>query len=244
MYETDRDPMPKEVPLCKGEINEERFMDVKHFLEAYSLNEREALVLYEVVYSGDRFYVGVDLVARKLTAHRFSESEVEKIFKTLFKPEKGHLKPYKSKKEVLCSRPDDYGLDAARVMRNNCYTTILPLYAELEKEYNEKAKRRFSNPAGWYPPRRVESWDSNGESISIDILDLKASDEISHTVKDEIIYGTIVSLEIKCKICGTINPIKIEFTNQTFWGFEFQINCTGCPGRYQITKDLRTYKLR
>ena len=235
--------MPKFVPLCEGEINEKRFFALRSFLEAYSLSDREALVVYEVIYSGARHYVGADLIARKLSVHGFSQSEVEDVFKTLFQPSKGHLKPYPSKKEVLCCMPDNYGIDAARVMRNSCFTTILPEYKKLEQEYIERSSRIYTNPFEWYPPRKVNSWDSNGEDMTIQILELVASDEVSHRIGDEIIYGTIARLEIKCKICGHLLNKNIEFTNQTFWGFEFQVSCPVCQPTYKITKDLRAYEI-
>jgi hypothetical protein len=236
--------MPKVISFCDNEITEDFFLEVHDFLEGYSLSARSALVLFEVANSltSKRRYIGADLISRKLRAYNFSEVEVEEIFKNLMHPTKELLRIYPSKKEVLCCKLSGYGADVVALMKENCYSTLLTKYDEIHNEFSKSKKRKYANPDGWKPMMKKKAWNENGESMNITILDLKASNNVSHESLGIITYGTIASLELECIECRHKNVVEINFDFSNFWNFPFVTKCMGCGQIFQITKDTRIFK--
>jgi len=232
--------LSREVPLCEGEISKEYYIEAKNFLEAFTLTPREALTMLEVFNSRGRHYIGADQVARKLSAYNFSEQEVTEIFKTLSSPPKNHLRIYPSKKEVLCCMPDDFGVDAAKIINEKCYSTIFPYFDTLREEYETDEARVHCNPMGWVAPMELTSRDKSGNELKIKIISLEATEDLYQASNE--VYSALAKVELNCNRCGKKIECSFSFTDEDFWGYTFECECDQCNKYYRVYKDLRYYE--
>jgi len=233
----------RELPLCERDVDKNYFQEVRQFLDGFSLKPLEAMVIFEV-FKSRRSHIGTDLISRKLGSTFFNNANIDEIVKDLAHPSRGFLRIYPSKKEVLCCNCSKQGSEIGQIIEEKCYSKLLPFYDEYNEKFSKLGHRDYTNPAGWFPPRTFQAWSSTGEMLDIKLLDIQASDDVSHEAMGKLVYNAKGVLEIKCVRCKNTFRTEMKVDNRIFWGFTFNATCSRCGQEYVISNELNGFKLK
>lgn len=232
--------MSRNYPLCADIIVDAAyFLKMQLFLTGHNLTPEEAQVIWETG-SYRQHHIDIKTLEKKMPKRLRRSGTYEHLVKDLVANNRGFLEIY-FKKDVLCFRCTPLGFDVTKEMTENCYSSAMEKYYELEEEFADSQKKIPYNPNRWIKGQVIKS-NNNGEEINIKINNIHRSDKECGKSGDFILHETIIEIEIYgCPKCKSRIVKEYSFNLDNFYLDPIEINCLNCGHVFKIYRYLWTF---